>query len=164
MQYTCPMHPEAVSDQPGNCPKCGMRLVSKEETSHHVHQEQNENYLPLFIIIFLILVSVAAIAIKDYINNAFNWPDLMYNFMAGFFLVFSGFKFLDLRGFAEGYSTYDLLARKVFGYGYVYPFLELAFGLAYLTGFNLEFTNYAVLIVMILAVLGFYKVCLSIVI
>jgi hypothetical protein len=28
-QYTCPMHPEVVSDQPGKCPKCGMTLVKK---------------------------------------------------------------------------------------------------------------------------------------
>lgn len=25
-KYTCPMHPEVVSDQPGTCPKCGMAL------------------------------------------------------------------------------------------------------------------------------------------
>lgn len=31
MQYTCSMHPEVVSDQPGKCPKCGMELVEKEE-------------------------------------------------------------------------------------------------------------------------------------
>lgn len=24
--YTCPMHPEVVSDHPGDCPKCGMAL------------------------------------------------------------------------------------------------------------------------------------------
>ena len=24
--YSCPMHPEVVSDQPGKCPKCGMKL------------------------------------------------------------------------------------------------------------------------------------------
>lgn len=24
--YTCPMHPEVVEDQPGSCPKCGMKL------------------------------------------------------------------------------------------------------------------------------------------
>ena len=28
--YTCPMHPEIVSDKPGKCPKCGMALVPKE--------------------------------------------------------------------------------------------------------------------------------------
>ena len=29
-QYTCPMHPEVVKDAPGNCPKCGMKLVEKK--------------------------------------------------------------------------------------------------------------------------------------
>jgi len=31
-QYTCPMkeHADVVSDQPGNCPKCGMKLVEKK--------------------------------------------------------------------------------------------------------------------------------------
>ncbi|AMR29350.1 hypothetical protein A0257_21120 [Hymenobacter psoromatis] len=27
--YTCPMHPEVTSRQPGKCPKCGMALVKK---------------------------------------------------------------------------------------------------------------------------------------
>jgi YHS domain-containing protein len=27
--YTCPMHPEVQSDQPGKCAKCGMNLVKK---------------------------------------------------------------------------------------------------------------------------------------
>lgn len=32
-KYTCPMHPEAQNDQPGNCPKCGMKLVEKDKQS-----------------------------------------------------------------------------------------------------------------------------------
>ncbi len=31
-EYTCPMHPEVVSDQPGSCPKCGMDLEKKQTT------------------------------------------------------------------------------------------------------------------------------------
>ncbi|ODU25126.1 MAG: hypothetical protein ABS95_00860 [Verrucomicrobia bacterium SCN 57-15] len=31
MQYTCPMHKDVVQDSPGNCPKCGMKLVAKQE-------------------------------------------------------------------------------------------------------------------------------------
>jgi hypothetical protein len=27
VKYTCPMHPEVVTDHPGQCPKCGMTLV-----------------------------------------------------------------------------------------------------------------------------------------
>lgn len=31
-QYTCPMkeHSDVVQDNPGNCPKCGMKLVEKK--------------------------------------------------------------------------------------------------------------------------------------
>ncbi len=29
--YTCPMHPEVISDKPGECPKCGMDLILKED-------------------------------------------------------------------------------------------------------------------------------------
>ncbi|MFB0565752.1 MAG: efflux RND transporter periplasmic adaptor subunit, partial [Candidatus Aminicenantaceae bacterium] len=31
--YTCTMHPEVISDKPGECPECGMFLVKKEITS-----------------------------------------------------------------------------------------------------------------------------------
>jgi hypothetical protein len=30
VKYTCTMHPEIVMDKPGNCPKCGMKLVEKK--------------------------------------------------------------------------------------------------------------------------------------
>jgi len=31
-KYTCTMHPEVVMDYPGNCPKCGMKLVPIKES------------------------------------------------------------------------------------------------------------------------------------
>lgn len=33
--YTCTMHPEVISDEPGNCPKCGMKLVLKDNNDMH---------------------------------------------------------------------------------------------------------------------------------
>ena len=72
----------------------------------------------------------------------------MNTFMAGFFLVFSFFKLLNLKGFADSYSMYDLLAMKVPAYGFVYPFIELALGIAFLTGFNPVYTNWTTIIVM----------------
>ena len=51
----------------------------------------------------------------------------------GFFLVvYSMFKIFDLNGYADGFEMYDLLAKRVHAYTYVYPFIELGLGLAYL--------------------------------
>jgi FtsP/CotA-like multicopper oxidase with cupredoxin domain len=32
--YGCPMHPDVVSDQPGSCPKCGMKLLATAVTEY----------------------------------------------------------------------------------------------------------------------------------
>jgi hypothetical protein len=34
-KYTCPMHPDVVANHPGNCPKCGMKLMPMEEKKTH---------------------------------------------------------------------------------------------------------------------------------
>jgi hypothetical protein len=95
-----------------------------------------------------LLIIGAFMAIVSALTANGNFHAGMNHFMAGFFLIFSFFKFLDLKGFASSYAMYDLLAKKVPAYGYVYPFIELALGLSYLTGFNPFVTNWATVIVM----------------
>lgn len=34
--YTCPMHPQIIEHEPGNCPICGMQLVKKENVSREI--------------------------------------------------------------------------------------------------------------------------------
>lgn len=151
------MHPEIISDKPGKCPKCGMALVLKEEKPKlKIHPAEDKglgvltwkSYIPLLVIILMIAVSALIISW----NKGFT--DFILYFMTGFFLVFSGFKFMDLKGFAEGYSTYDLLAQKWFGYGYVYPFLELGFGLLMLAGLHTPALLWTELVVMTFSGIG----------
>ena len=136
------MHPEIQEQSPGRCPKCGMRLVSADAPpmSQMVNNDRGlglltwKSYVPLFVIFSLIFIVSAVVSWHDYQMGMFSVSKSIGYFMAGFFIVFSGFKLMDLKGFAEGYATYDLLAQKVFGYGYIYPFIELGFGLAMLAG------------------------------
>ena len=48
-KYTCPMHPEVIRDHPGNCPKCGMKLVrlkqEKRPTSNAQHPTSNSEHV-----------------------------------------------------------------------------------------------------------------------
>jgi hypothetical protein len=99
-------------------------------------QQNQQTYIPLFIIIGLLFLITMVLTGKDLAENTYALTTSMGYFMAGFFLVFAGFKLVNLPGFAQGYSMYDLLARRWKGYGYVYPFLELFLGIAYLIAYT----------------------------
>lgn len=87
-------------------------------------------------------------------NGQFNWMHWMNYFMGGFFLVFSFFKLLNLRGFAESYAMYDIVAKRIPAWGYVYAFVELALGLAYLLHINPVVTNGITFAVMSISIIG----------
>lgn len=79
-----------------------MRLVPESHKAEMPNHEQPEadNYNRLFIIVGLIVLATAVVAVKDIRQGTFLWKNAMINFMAGFFLVFSGFKLMDIKGFA----------------------------------------------------------------
>ena len=105
--------------------------------------------------IFLIAAYIFGVAmISNFHDGKINWADWMNQFMAGFFLVFSAFKFLNLKGFAEGYASYDWLARKWHFYGFIYPFLELGLGILYLGMWFPRITAVITIIIMGFSSLG----------
>lgn len=123
------------------------------------HEDVNLTQNPTGIMTYYPIILIAAFIIGvTFINNftiqGMNWYGWMQQFMAGFFLVFSAFKFLDIRGFAEGYASYDLLAKHWYTYGYIYPFLELGLGILYLTGWLPIITPLATIIIMGFSSLG----------
>ncbi len=83
-----------------------------------------------------------------------HWHEWMSDFMAGFFLVFSFFKLLNLGGFVQAYRGYDLIAAKSAAYAWAYPFIELALGVAYLTRWQPQLTHWATLVVMLVSAAG----------
>lgn len=108
-----------------------------------------KGYRALAVLIgYILVVSVLAELPRPTLDT------VMANFMGGFFLAFSFFKFLDLRGFAAGFARYDILASAWSPWRYIYPFVELALGLAYLTRFLPVPTHVVTLVVMVIGAAG----------
>lgn len=139
----------------GRVGKAGAYELS--ESGNHKAEMKAENvktlktYFPLLLIFAYITGTTLFIEGQNGVFSLTNW---MHNFMGGFFLVFSFFKLLNLKDFASSYSMYDIVARRVYGYGYVYPFLELLLGIAFITRFQPYYTNFATLILMGVSSLG----------
>ena len=43
LKYTCPMHPEIIQDKPGDCPKCGMKLVVMKNDKKGEMNQMNDS-------------------------------------------------------------------------------------------------------------------------
>jgi len=130
-------------------------------TQHNEIAEQTkswiETYKPILLIFFYITL----------ISGLVSWQSnmaamhFMQYFMAGFFLVFSFFKMLNLKGFAESYVMYDVVAKQIPVWAYLYAFIELGLGIAYTLNFNPFITNIITLVVMSISIIGVLKSVLN---
>ncbi|MBK8095441.1 MAG: heavy-metal-associated domain-containing protein [Verrucomicrobiaceae bacterium] len=117
-----------------------------------------QTYKPLLILLaYLLLVILAASVARGH----FDLTEAMRLFMGGFFIAFSFFKMLDLRGFADAYRSYDLVAKVWPGYGIVYPFIELGLGLAYLADTHPLVVNAITATVMAVSLAGVLRAVFS---
>lgn len=113
-----------------------------------------ETYKPLWVLfLFIFLVSLAC----QVRLGSFDFHLFINHLMAGFFIGFSFFKFLDLKAFAESFSSYDPIAKRWLNYGYVYPFLELALGLLFTSGVALRAANVLTVIILSLTSVGVFQ-------
>lgn len=134
--------------------KYQISMARQHETVPIVETETRswaQTYRPILLIFGYI--SAITLLIQS-MNTEFNYMEAMRHFMAGFFLVFSFFKFLDLKGFAESYVMYDVLARKVPAWAYLYAFVELGLGVANVIDFSPIVTNAVTLVVMSVSIIG----------
>lgn len=109
------------------------------------------DYGPLAV---LLLVTLLAASARQWAATEWSWTSWMHDFMGLFLVVFAMLKLFNLKGFVDGFSMYDLLAHRVPGWGYVYPFLELALGLAYLARWQPTVTYSVTVALLVFGALG----------
>lgn len=122
---------------------------------HNETAEQAKSWLAIYKPVLLIFGYITGITLLiEGMHVEFSWMRWMNHFMAGFFLIFSFFKLLNLKGFAVSYAMYDIVAKQWSGWGYIYAFMELALGIAFLVGFNPILTNSITFVVMSVSIIG----------
>ena len=111
---------------------------------------------PLFIILFYITITSILLHHKSW-----NWSEIMLDFMGLFYIVFSFFKMLDLKGFTTSFKMYDPLAKRISFYGNIYPFIETLLGLLFLFRFQIDKALIATIIVLGITTVGVTKTLLN---
>lgn len=119
-----------------------------------VFDKSISTYKPLLLIVGFI---IGTTFLAQYPFTDFSWMLWMRHFMAGFFIVFSFFKLLNIQGFADSYGMYDIIASKWKPWGYIYPFMELTLGILYLINFAPFLTNIITIIVLGISSIGVIK-------
>ena len=102
-------------------------------------------YRPLLLIVAFI---IGVTLLVQYPFDQFSGMLWMRHFMAAFFIVFAFFKFLDLKGFAQSFKMYDILAARSTTWAYLYPFVELSLGILYLINVAPILTNWLTIIIL----------------
>lgn len=97
--------------------------------THSHSQESNwKSWTPLYIVFAYIIAStIITLQLTEYTSsNALSFS------MGFFFLYFSLFKLLDIKGFIAGYLEYDIISKRIPAWATLVPFIELGLGIAYL--------------------------------
>ena len=111
---------------------------------------------PLFLVFGYLILGTILMNAKEWNTNS-----AMLDFMGLFYIVFSFFKLLDVKGFAQSFRMYDPLAKRLPIYGWVYPFLELVLGLFFLTHFQITLALWATLLILGSTIVGVSKILLD---
>ena len=133
-------------------------FASTQSSSFGIEEEKSkfQQLKPLLLIIFYIAVASILLHYKNW-----SWSEFMLDFMGLFYIVFSFFKMLDLKGFPESFKMYDPLAKRIPIYGWIYPFIETALGLLFLMRFEVNIALIVTLIVLGITTIGVTKTLLD---
>ena len=127
-------------------------FVSKALSNSEDEKSKLQQLKPLILILFYITTASVLLNCQNWDRN-----EIMLDFMGLFYIVFSFFKLLDLKGFSESFKMYDPLASRISIYGWMYPFIEVVLGLMFLMHFGVKTALVITLIVLGITTIGVAK-------
>lgn len=137
-------------------------LINEEGVNLDIHgdvtikESKIKQLKPLFIILGYIFIASILLNYKNW-----NSSNAMLDFMGLFYIVFSFFKILDIKGFSMSFRMYDPLAKKAPIYGYIYPFIEVLLGVMFLTRFEVNIALVITVIILGVTTIGVTQTLLN---
>ena len=137
-------------------PKYKVTRTANSQNNETIKVSKIKQLKPLFIIL-------TYISITSLLLNFKNWDstNAMLDFMGLFYIIFSFFKILDIKGFSISFRMYDPLAKKVPLYGIIYPFIEILLGIMFLTRIEVELAIILTIIVLGITTIGVTQTLLN---
>jgi len=86
-----------------------------------------------------------------------NLEDFMLDFMGIFFVAFSFFKLLDLKGFTYSFKNYDLIGKQFNLYCWLYPIIEIVIGTFLLMRLQIYLCLVMTIIILLSTTIGVIK-------
>ena len=130
--------------------------VFKSSETINTDKTELQQLFPLFLIFGYIIITSTLLNYKSW-----NWDNFMLDFMGSFYIIFSFFKLLDLKGFPDSFRMYDPLAKAIPVYGFVYPFIEVVLGLLFLMRVQIPLALIVTLIMLGITTIGVIKTLLD---
>ena len=134
------------------------KVISKRDAKDNeiIKSSKIKQLKPLFIILGYISLTSILLNFKNW-----NSTNAMLDFMGLFYIIFSFFKILDIKGFSTSFKMYDPLAKKITIYGYIYPFIEILLGLMFLTRIEVNIALLITIIILGITSVGVTKTLLN---
>lgn len=124
----------------------------------HEEVEEKSNDTKEYLKFALVLVGITATAVIWFLNSDSSGAlEFLRMFMSLFLIVFAAFKFLGYQAFIDGFTTYDLVAKKYKSYALAFPFVELALGLMFLIDTQVLLRSIVLMVIMGIGSIGVFK-------
>ena len=139
---------EALSDK--------YTISEKKQIVATKEKSELQQLFPLFLIFGYIIITSVLLNYKSWNTDSF-----MLDFMGLFYIIFSFFKLLDLKGFPQSFRMYDPLAKVMPIYSWIYPFIEVALGLMFLMRIEIPLALVVTLIILGITTIGVTRTLLN---
>lgn len=132
--------------------------MDKQRATSIIKAEPSRKENLKLIAIFVFLIISATLMSTLHSINALEW---IRWFMGGLLIIFGGLKLVGIEVFIKVFPLYDLIAKRISAYRYVYPLLQVFLGMMFIVGASPPVRNTLTVVIGLSGLVGMISVVLK---